>query len=102
MPQMNEDSDDYVFQQDDCQAHFHNDIRDYPNTNLHTTLDKTLWTRRCYVNALTTCISIYCDMGICKGHCFIPTVPVNLQELRDRITAALALIDCGILTHVLN
>ena len=31
MPQINEDSDDYVFQQDGCPAHFHND---YLNTNL--------------------------------------------------------------------
>ena len=31
MPQMNEDSDDYVFQQDDRWAHFHNDVRDYLN-----------------------------------------------------------------------
>ena len=34
MPQMNEDSDDYVFQQDGCPAHFNNDVRDYLNTNL--------------------------------------------------------------------
>ena len=34
MPQMNEDSDDYVFQQDGCPAHFHNNVRDYLNTNL--------------------------------------------------------------------
>ena len=33
MPQMNEDSDDYVFQQDGCPAHFHNDVQDYLNTN---------------------------------------------------------------------
>ena len=34
MPQMNEDGDDYMFQQDGCRAHFHNDVRDYLNTNL--------------------------------------------------------------------
>ena len=33
-PQMNENSDDYVFQQYGCPAHFHNDIQDYLNTNL--------------------------------------------------------------------
>ena len=33
MPQMNEDSDDYVFQQDGCLAHFHNDVQDDLNTN---------------------------------------------------------------------
>ena len=34
MPQMNEGSDDYVFQQDGCLAHLHNDVQDYLNTNL--------------------------------------------------------------------
>ena len=34
MPQMNEDSDDDVFQQDGCPAHFHNDVRNYLFTNL--------------------------------------------------------------------
>ena len=34
MPQMNEDSDDYMFQQDGYPAHFHNDVQDYLNTNL--------------------------------------------------------------------
>ena len=31
---MNEDSDDYVFKQDGCPIHFHNDVRDHLNTNL--------------------------------------------------------------------
>ena len=31
---INEDSDDYMFQQDGCPAHFHNDLQDYLNTNL--------------------------------------------------------------------
>ena len=31
---MNEDSDNYVFQQDGCPAYFHSDARDYLNTNL--------------------------------------------------------------------
>lgn len=34
MSQMNEDSDDYIFQQDVCPAHFHNGVRGYLNTNL--------------------------------------------------------------------
>ena len=34
MPQMNEDSDDYVSQQGGCLAHFHNDVRESVNTNL--------------------------------------------------------------------
>ena len=41
-------------------------------------------------------------MGICKGHYFSPPVPANLQEPRDRITAAVALIDRDMLTCVWN
>ena len=33
---------------------------------------------------------------------FVPPVPANLQELRDRITASVALIDRDMLTRVLN
>ena len=33
MPQMNEDSDDYLFQRVGCSPHFHNDVRDYLNIN---------------------------------------------------------------------
>ena len=37
-----------------------------------------------------------------KDTVFVPPVPDNLQGLRDRITAAVALIDRGILTRVWN
>ena len=41
-------------------------------------------------------------MVIYKGHCFVPPVPANLQELRNRITAPVALIDRDMLTCVWN
>ena len=41
-------------------------------------------------------------MGICKGHISVPPVPDNLQELRDRITTAVALIDRDMLTRLWN
>ena len=47
-------------------------------------------------------ISDFSFVGICKGHCFCTSSPANLQELRDRITAAVALIDRDILTRVWN
>ena len=34
IPQMNEDRDDYAFQQNGCRAQCQNDVRDYLNTNL--------------------------------------------------------------------
>ena len=39
-------------------------------------------------------------VGFLKDTVCVPPVPANLQELHDRITAALALIDCDMLTHV--
>ena len=51
MPQMNEDSDDYVFQCG-CLAYFHNDYLKFA-----TMLDRTLWTRWCWIKVLATSIS---------------------------------------------
>ena len=64
-------------------------------------------TRRCHVNALATFISRFNTLrfflvGICKGTVFVPPVPANLHELRDRITAAVALIYHDMLTRVWN
>ena len=52
----------------------------------------------------------YPDLTLCvfslwvfvKDTVFVPPVPANLQELRDHITAAVALIDCDMLTRVWN
>ena len=40
--------------------------------------------------------------GFVKDAIFVPRVPANLQELRDRITAAVALIDPDMVTRVWN
>ena len=40
--------------------------------------------------------------GFEKDTVFVPPIPANLQELRDRITEAVALIDHDILTCVWN
>jgi hypothetical protein len=34
MTQLNEDSNDYIFQQDGCAAHYHKDVWGYLNRNL--------------------------------------------------------------------
>ena len=79
MPQMNEGSDDYVFQQDGCVAYFHDDVRDYLNTNLPQRFigrfgqeDVALirWSPRS--PDLTPCDFF---LGICKGHCFCISSP---------------------------
>ena len=104
---MNEDSDDYVFQQDGSPAHFHYDVRDYLNTNW-----PQRWTGRFGQEdvALMRWPPRYPDLTLCdfylwgfvKDTVFVPPVPANLQELRDRITAAVALIDPDMLTRVWN
>ena len=49
---------------------------------------------------LTTCDFFL--WGFVKDAVFVPPVPANLQELHDRITAAVALIDLDMLTRVWN
>ena len=91
---MNEDSDDYVFQQDGCPDHFHNEVRDYLNTNL-----PERWIGRRSPDLRLCDFSLW---GFVKDTVFVPPVPVNLQVLGDRITAAVALIDSDMLTRVWN
>ena len=46
-----------------------------------------------------------CDFllwGFVKDTIFVPPVPASLQELRNRITTAVALVDHEMLTHVWN
>ena len=40
--------------------------------------------------------------GFVKDAVFVPPLPANLQDLRNRITAAMALVDRDMLTHVWN
>jgi len=40
--------------------------------------------------------------GFAKDAVFVPPLPANLQDLRNRITAAMALVDRDMLTHVWN
>ena len=46
-----------------------------------------------------------CDFflrGFVKGTVFVPPLPANLKDLRNRITASLALVDRDMLTRVGN
>ena len=99
---MNEDSDDYLFQPNGCPAHFHNDVQGYLNTNL-----PQHWIGRFGQEDVALMrwppnhLAIFL-VGICKRHSFCTTSPANLQELRDRITAAVTLIDRDMLTRMWN
>ena len=98
MPQMNEDNDDYVFQQDGCPAHFHNDVRDYLNTDwigIFGQEDVALmrWSPR--TTDLTPCdFSLW---GFVKDNFFTP-VSAYPQELRNRYHRS-CVIDRDMLTH---
>ena len=37
--------------------------------------------------------------GVCEGH-FVPPLPANLQDLRNRVTTAVALVDRDMLIRV--
>ena len=41
-------------------------------------------------------------MGFVKDTVFVPPLPANIQDLRNRITAAVALVDRDMLTRVWN
>ena len=83
MSQMNEGNDDYVFQQDGCLAHFHNDVLDYLNTNLPQCwiecfgqVDVALMQWPSRSPDLTRCDFFL--VGICQGLFFVPPVPANI------------------------
>ena len=80
---MNEDSDDYMFQQDGCPDHFHNEVRDYLNTNL-----PERWIGRRSPDLRLCDFSLW---GFVKDILFVPQVTANIQKLRDSITTAVAL-----------
>jgi len=105
MPQLNEDINDYIFQQDGSPAHYHKDVRGHLNRNLPQRCkggtgqeDNALmrWPPRS--PDLTPCDFFL--WGFVKDTVFVPPLPANLQDLRNRINAALALVDRDTLTRV--
>jgi len=83
MPQLNEDSNDYIFQQDGSPAHY-KDVRGYFNRNLPQRWkgrtgkeDEALmrWPPRS--PDLTTCEFFF--WGFVKDTVFVPPLPANLQ-----------------------
>jgi len=107
MPQLNEDSNDYIFQQDSSPAHYHKDVRGYLNRNLpqrwvgDTGKEQDALMRWPPQSPdLSPCDFFF--WGFVKDTVFVPPLPANLQDLRNRITAAVALVDRDMLTHVWN
>jgi hypothetical protein len=103
MPQLNEDSNDYLFQQDGCLAHYHKDVRGYLNQILSQRWigstgqeDDALiqWSPRS--PELTPWG--FLSWEFVKDTVFVPPSPANLRDLHNRITAAVALVNHNMLT----
>jgi len=83
MPQLNEDSNDYIFQQDGSLAHY-KDVRGYLNRNLpqrwigHTGNEDDALTRWPHRSLdLTLCDFFF--WGFVKDTVFVPPLPANFQ-----------------------
>ena len=83
MPQLNEDSNDYIFQQDSSQAHY-KDMQGYLNRNLPQRWigrtgkeDDALMQWPPQSQDLTLCDFFF--WGFVKDSVFVPPVPTNLQ-----------------------
>ena len=107
MPQLNEDSNDYIFQQYGSPAHYHKDVQGYLNRNLPQTWigrtgkeDDVLMQWPPQSSDLTLCDFFF--WGFVKDTVFVPPLPDNLQDLHNSITAAVAVVDCDMLKRAWN
>jgi len=85
MPHLNEDSNDYIFQQDGSPAHDHKDMRGYLNRNLPQSWigrtgkeDDALMRWPPWSSDLTPCDDFF-FWGFVKDTVFVPPLPTNLQ-----------------------
>jgi len=105
MPQLQEDSEDFVFQQDGALPHFNFDVCAHLSANLssccighasHSDSPLLPWPPRS--PDLTPCNFFL--WGYVKDHLYVPPVPHDSPQLRPRIVEAVAAINCQMLQHV--
>jgi len=105
MPQLQEASEDFIFQQDGAPPHFHFDVRARLNTNLpgrwigrasHNDSPLLPWPPRS--PHLTLCEFFL--WGYIKDRVYVLPMPRDLPQLRQRIVEAVAAIDRQILQSV--
>jgi hypothetical protein len=105
LPQLEEDSPGFIFQQDGAPPHFHNEVRSELNDRLPNRWigragsddDELLrWPPRS--PDLTPCDFFL--WGFVKDRVFVPPLPQTMLDLRARITAAIAVIDHDMLQRV--
>jgi len=105
MPQLQEDSEDFIFQQDRATPHFHFDIRAHLNANLpghwigrasDSNSPLLIWPSRSL--DLTPC-DFFLWVYI-KDRVYVPPMPRDLPQLRQRIVEAVAAIEHQMLQRV--
>jgi hypothetical protein len=95
LPQLEDDSNDFIFQQDGAPRHFHMALRNHLNAHL-----PRRWIGRAGANDVVWCRwpprspdVTPCDFflwGYIKDKVFVPPLPRSLSELRQRISSAIA------------
>jgi hypothetical protein len=99
IPQLHEDSHDFIFQQDGTPDHFHLDEHHYLNANLpqrwighaaNVDLPLLRWPPRS--PDLTLCDFFL--WGYMKDAVFVPPLPTDVDDLKRRITEAVAAVTC--------
>lgn len=99
------DSNDFVFQQDGAPPHWHLGVRTYLNENV-----PQRWIGRRGAKDLALCAwparspdLTVCDFflwGYVKDKVYVPPLPANIDDMKDRITAAINTVDRDILRRV--
>jgi hypothetical protein len=94
LPQLEEDSNDFIFQQDGAPSHFHMAVRDHLNAHLprrrigHAGANDVVWCRWPPRSPdLTPCDFFL--WGHIKYKVSVPPLPRSLPEMRQRITTAM-------------
>jgi hypothetical protein len=103
MPQLHEDSHNFIFQQDGAPAHFHLDVRHYLNASfpqrwIGHVANVDLPLLRCQVADLAPCGFFL--WGYVKDAVFVPPLPTDIDDLKQRITEAVAAVTCDMLRRV--
>ena len=105
MLQLQDDSEDFIFQQDEALPHFYFDVRAHLNANLpgqwigrasHNDSPLLPWPPRS--PDLTPCDFFL--WGYIKDHVYVPPMPCDLPQLQQRIAEAVTAIDRQMLQRV--
>lgn len=105
MPQLQEDSDNFIFVQDGAPPHWHSQVRNYlderlPGRWIGRASEENMVYKRWPPRSpdLTPCD--YFLWGYVKDKVFVPPLPVDIDDLKQRITNALATVDRHMLARV--